>query len=116
MSAILIQDLGGSATVPAVDAVEHVQYYEHDGPNRLLQIRGWALPEDGGGFSARSPDLPGVYAEGDTADDAISSLRDALTATIAVYVEEQREIPWTKREEQGDRPNGGVERWILVRA
>ncbi len=39
--------------------------------------------EPGGGYHASSPSLPGCHSEGDTLDQAVANLREA----IAVYLE-----------------------------
>ena len=39
---------------------------------------------DQGGFTARVPDIP-AYGEGNTEDEAIADLRDALTAYIETF-------------------------------
>ncbi len=38
---------------------------------------------DEGGFTAFVPTLPGCVAEGDTADDALASVRAAIAACLA---------------------------------
>jgi len=43
-------------------------------------------PEDGGGFLASVPDLPGCASDGETPEAAIGNLRDA----IAAWIEEAR--------------------------
>jgi predicted RNase H-like HicB family nuclease len=43
-------------------------------------------PEDGGGFLASVPDLPGCASDGETPEEAMSNLRDA----IAAWIEEAR--------------------------
>jgi predicted RNase H-like HicB family nuclease len=41
-------------------------------------------PEDGGGFIATAPDLPGCISDGETAEAALSSIQ----AAIAEWIEE----------------------------
>ncbi len=38
--------------------------------------------EDGGGFIATVPDLPGCMSDGETAEAALANVRDALAAWI----------------------------------
>ena len=38
--------------------------------------------EDGGGFSASVPDLPGCMSDGDTPELALSNVQDAIAAWI----------------------------------
>jgi antitoxin HicB len=44
--------------------------------------------EDGGGFVAIVPDLPGCMSDGETPEEAIANLKDA----IAVWIEAAREM------------------------
>ena len=41
-------------------------------------------PDDGGGFAATVPDLPGCMSDGDTPEDALRNVRDAIEAWIAM--------------------------------
>ncbi len=45
-------------------------------------------PEDGGGFLATVPDLPGCMTDGETPEEAITNIQDA----IAVWVEAARDL------------------------
>jgi predicted RNase H-like HicB family nuclease len=45
-------------------------------------------PEDGGGFLASVPDLPGCMSDGGTAEEALANVRDA----VAAWVEEARAL------------------------
>ena len=42
--------------------------------------------EDGGGFVATAPDLPGCMSDGETPEEALANVRDA----IAAWIEEAR--------------------------
>ena len=39
-------------------------------------------PEDGGGFLATVPDLPGCMSDGETPEEALANVRDAVEAWI----------------------------------
>ena len=39
-------------------------------------------PEDGGGFVATVPDLPGCMSDGETPEEALANVRDAVAACI----------------------------------
>ena len=39
-------------------------------------------PEDGGGFVATVPDLPGCMSDGETPEEALANVRDAVVAWI----------------------------------
>jgi predicted RNase H-like HicB family nuclease len=45
-------------------------------------------PEDGGGFLATVPDFPGCMSDGETPEEAIANVQDA----IAVWIEAAREL------------------------
>jgi len=45
-------------------------------------------PEDGGGFLARVPDLPGCMSDGETPEEALANVRDA----IAVWIEAAQDL------------------------
>ena len=44
--------------------------------------------EDGGGFVATVPDLPGCMSDGETPEEALANVRDA----IAAWIEEARSL------------------------
>ena len=39
-------------------------------------------PEDGGGFLALAPDLPGCMSDGETPQEAVANVQDAILAWI----------------------------------
>jgi antitoxin HicB len=45
-------------------------------------------PEDGGGFVATAPDLPGCMSDGETPEEALANVRDA----VAAWIEEARAL------------------------
>ncbi len=45
-------------------------------------------PDDGTGFTAYAPDLPGCVSEGETREEAVANAQDA----IAVWIEAAREL------------------------
>lgn len=53
--------------------------------------------EDGGGFAAFVPDLPGCMSDGDTPEEALTHVRDAITAWIDAATENGRPIPQPSR-------------------
>ena len=54
-------------------------------------------PDDGGGFAATVPDLPGCMSDGDTPEDALSNVRDAIQAWIAMACELGHPVPEPSR-------------------
>lgn len=53
--------------------------------------------EDGGGFAALVPDQPGCMSDGDTPEEAILNVRDAIRTWIDATREMGRTIPAPSR-------------------
>jgi antitoxin HicB len=49
--------------------------------------------DEGGGFLAEAPDLPGCCADGETAQEALENLKDAMEEWIAAAEKLKRPIP-----------------------
>ncbi len=54
--------------------------------------------EDGGGFSAVVPDLPGCMSDGDTPEQAVANVQDAIAAWIEAARDLGRPIPEPSRD------------------
>lgn len=50
-------------------------------------------PEDGGGFSARAPDLPGCFSDGESPQEALTNGYDAIACWIEACEEMGRPVP-----------------------
>jgi antitoxin HicB len=50
-------------------------------------------PQSEGGFVVTSPLLPELVTEGDTVEEALANVRDALAAVIEVYEDLGRTLP-----------------------
>lgn len=50
-------------------------------------------PQPEGGFTVTSPLLPELVTEGDTVEEALANVRDALAAVIETYDELGRSLP-----------------------
>lgn len=50
-------------------------------------------PEDGGGFIATVPDLPGCMSDGETPQEAIANVQDAIDSWIEAAQDLGRDIP-----------------------
>jgi len=50
-------------------------------------------PQQEGGYSVTSPMLPGLVTEGDTLEQALDNVEDALRATLELYEEIGRPVP-----------------------
>jgi predicted RNase H-like HicB family nuclease len=68
------------------------------------------LPEEEGGFSAVSANLPGVASQGETEDETMENFREALMGSLASYKAHNEPIPWKKPE----IPEGVRTVWIVV--
>lgn len=49
--------------------------------------------EDGGGFLARVPDLPGCMSDGETPEEALVNVRDAIAVWIEAWEDLGRPVP-----------------------
>ena len=52
-------------------------------------------PQPEGGYTVTSPLLPELVTEGDTVDEAISNVKDALAAVVEAYQDLGRSMPQT---------------------
>lgn len=50
-------------------------------------------PEDGGGFRATVPDLPGCMSDGETPEEAITNVQDAIAAWIEAAQDLGQPVP-----------------------
>ena len=50
-------------------------------------------PQDEGGDTVTSPVLPGLVTEGDSLEQALENVQDALRATLEFYEETGRPVP-----------------------
>ncbi len=61
-------------------------------------------PQPEGGFTVTSPTLPELVTEGDTADEALNNVRDALAAVIETYQDLGRPLPSGIAQNVGNGP------------
>jgi len=50
-------------------------------------------PQKEGGFTARVPALPGCISEGETLQETLTNIKDAIEGYIAVLVKHKRKMP-----------------------
>ncbi|HLF21705.1 MAG TPA: type II toxin-antitoxin system HicB family antitoxin [Aestuariivirga sp.] len=50
-------------------------------------------PEDGGGFVATVPDLPGCMSDGETPEEALVNVQDAIAAWIEAAKDMGHKVP-----------------------
>jgi antitoxin HicB len=57
------------------------------------KIRLVLAPQPEGGYTVTSPTLPELVTEGDTVEEALDNVRDALAAVVETYQELGRPLP-----------------------
>jgi antitoxin HicB len=50
-------------------------------------------PQPEGGFTVTSPVLPELVTEGETAEEALENVKDALAAVVEIYEDMGRSLP-----------------------
>ncbi len=51
------------------------------------------IPEGGGGYVVEVPSLPGCYSQGDTIDEALANIREAIELHIEDMIAAGEEVP-----------------------
>jgi len=51
------------------------------------------IPDEIGGYTVEVPSLPGCIGEGDTIDEALANIKEAIELYIKVLREDGKEIP-----------------------
>lgn len=72
--------------------------------DELLKVPLVLHPQPEGGYTVTSPLLPELITEGDTAQEAVGNVADALAATIELYEEMGRSLPDALRQPANDSP------------
>ncbi len=80
--------------------------------NPGIEILVVAQLEDDGGYSVFAPKLPGAASQGDTLDEAVTNIREAIQGVLASYAASGMPIPW--RTIGTDEHPQGIERRIVV--
>jgi predicted RNase H-like HicB family nuclease len=71
------------------------------------------IKENDGAFSAIVLNLPGTGSCGDSSEEALANLQDAVKETIAAYDDAGEDVPWITEYEV---PQDAITKWILVNA
>ena len=64
-----------------------------------MNVNGYAIiveplpPEDGGGFIAKVPDLPGCMGDGETPQEALLNVQDAIAVWIEAAKDMSHKVP-----------------------
>lgn len=61
-------------------------------------------PQPEGGYTVTSPLLPELITEGDTAEEALANVRDALAAVVEAYEDLGRTLPQSTQLAHGGSP------------
>ena len=61
-------------------------------------------PQPEGGYTVTSPLLPELITEGDTAEEALENVRDALAAVVEAYQDTGRSLPGSVMQDAGNGP------------
>jgi len=51
------------------------------------------IPYDDGGYTVEVPSLPGCVSEGDTLEEALANIRDAIQLYIDSLIEDGEDVP-----------------------
>ncbi|HEX2618897.1 MAG TPA: type II toxin-antitoxin system HicB family antitoxin [Phototrophicaceae bacterium] len=51
------------------------------------------IPDEDGGYSVEVPSLPGRFSQGDTVEEALANIRDAIDLHLSIMIEDGVEIP-----------------------
>src|SRR5262249_37930497 len=73
----------------------------------------YLAPEEGGGYSASVATLPGCHSQGDTFEEAVANVVEALEGVLESYRERGVPVPWRKA---GRKPPGAVRHTVIVHA
>lgn len=60
---------------------------------RVYRVPLVLAPQEEGGYTVTSPLLPGLVTEGDSREEALENVKDALRATLELYEDTGRPIP-----------------------
>ncbi len=58
-------------------------------------------PQPEGGYTVTSPVLPELLTEGDTVEEAVANVNDALEAVLELYEDQGRDVPANLRVDAG---------------
>jgi len=84
-------------------------------PRSLYRCHVCITRDEEGVFSATVLNLPGCGSCGDTEQEAIQNVREAVLGVIASHIEAGEDIPWVNSM-LSTIPEGARQRWIVVNA
>ncbi len=80
-------------------------------PESRFSCKVFVLEEDSE-YSVFAADLPGVVSQGDTINDALENIREALEGALAEYLDDGGTVPWSA--ESMEKPRGAIEFRLTV--
>lgn len=79
--------------VACIEGIVQFPSPEVDAVSQVYRVPLVLTPQPEGGFTVTSPALPGLVTEGDSLDDALENVEDALRATLELYEDTGRPVP-----------------------
>ena len=73
----------------------------------------YLVAEEDGGFSASVATLPGCHSQGDSEEEALRNIIEALEGVLEAYHAREMPVPWRK---PARRPAGALIRTVIVHA
>jgi predicted RNase H-like HicB family nuclease len=81
-------------------------------PGKRYRALGVVEEDEDGGFWSHTPSLPGAASQGETKEEALENLREAIAGCIEVYRDAGDSIPWV--EDVAPSPRAIICRWIDI--
>lgn len=66
---------------------------------KLYKIPLVLSPQPEGGYTVTSPVLPELVTEGETPEEVVQNVRDAVEATLELYVDQNKPLPVNLRQD-----------------
>jgi antitoxin HicB len=70
----------------------------------VLKVPLVLTPQPEGGFTVTSPLLPELVTEGDTVEEALENVRDAMDAVLEIYEDQGKALPANIRQVPSSDP------------
>jgi predicted RNase H-like HicB family nuclease len=51
------------------------------------------IPDQDGGYIAEVPSLPGCISQGETIEEALTNIRDAIKGYLTILIEDKADVP-----------------------
>jgi len=88
--------------------------FEEYPPGTVYLVHVHLLEEDDGRISVHAARLPGCASQGDTIEEALTNIVDALKAVILTYKAYGEEIPWRDWQDAVEPPLFSEKRMVRV--